>query len=99
MKLPETKGIMINYYIDNHEGKIASCYREDIKEVIDAFALMKELETELFFDGEEDIDYFDITQEQKKEIISHSYEVSEYTVRLCTKVSWFCLEVNLREKW
>lgn len=97
MRNIETKGIMVNYYIPIQDRKIAWTTRNDVKETIHSFALLKDLEADVKFNGEDEIDF--VKDGLRKEIADKVYIVEDYQIILPTNADLFCIDVYLEEKY
>lgn len=97
MRNIETKGIMVNYYIPTQDMKIAWTTRNDVKETIHSFALLKELEADVKFNGEDGIDF--VKNGLRAEVADKVYRVEDYQVVLPTNIDLFCIDVYLEEKY
>ena len=96
MRVNETKGIIVNYYIDKIERKVAFCVKDDVAETIKAFEVLKEFEANVYFGDAEDIEFV-YNEEDKEKIADGTYRVDSYNIILGTRVSLFCIDVYLKE--
>lgn len=97
----EKAGILVCYQVDRVKSAVAKCYRTDIDETIKSIETMRDLDCDVCFRNEDDLEdfIFEATEEDRAYIIDKVYGIEDYTVYLGTKASLFCVEVYLKEKY
>lgn len=102
MKIKEGVGVIVNYQVANIEGTVAKDYRFDIDETIKCIETMKQLDCDVAFRNEDDLEDFIFGVQDEKDrqcIAAKVYGIEDYTVYLGSKVSLFCIDVYLKEKY
>ena len=99
MKNLDYNDARVNYYIHTEDGgkQVAKGIRHDFAEFVKFLNVAKDLEFDIFFRDEDDIDDFYVKDvDEKSRIANNIYQIEDFNVIVPTDASIMCIEVFLK---